>query len=58
MEGKRKIGFIKDAHGLLEPTPAELEEVLVRYDREKMISSILSSSYLDGTIDKFVGIRR
>lgn len=35
----------------------ELEEVLVRYDREKMISSILSSDSPDKTIEKFTMIR-
>ncbi len=32
----------------------KLEEVLVRFDREKMISSILSSDSPDTTIHKFV----
>lgn len=35
-----------------------IEEVLVRYDREKMISSILSSDSPDQTIYKFVGLGR
>lgn len=36
----------------------KLEEVLVRYDREKMIHSILSSDSPDKTIHKFVGLGR
>lgn len=35
----------------------DLEEVLVKYDREKMISSILSSDSPDQTIKKFTNIR-
>lgn len=36
----------------------KIEEVLVKYDREKMISSILSSDSPDTTIHKFVGLSR
>ena len=35
----------------------KIDEVLVKYDREKMISSILSSDSPDQTIRKFVGMR-
>lgn len=35
----------------------DIEEVLVQYDREKMISSILSSTNPDKTIQKFTRIR-
>lgn len=35
----------------------DLEEVLVKYDREKMISSILSSDSPDKTIERFTMIR-
>ena len=35
-----------------------MEEILVRYDRDKMISSILSSGSPDKTIYKFVGLKR
>lgn len=35
----------------------DLEEVLVKYDREKMISSILSSSSPDQTIKRFTNMR-
>lgn len=35
----------------------DMEEVLVKYDRDKMISSILSSDNIDQTIRKFVNIK-
>lgn len=36
----------------------DLEEVLVRFDREKMEYSILNSDMPDDTIRKFVGMSR
>lgn len=36
----------------------KMEEILVKYDREKMISSILSSDSPDHTIEKFVSLKR